>query len=442
MMQRKGFFAWPERRATDIAGWPAHYAALLFSSLILWGAASACLQIHQHQHPARPPCTFRQLLRTIVLWLGATGAAIFLLKLRSLSRQFTVSYLTLAAAAIVSRHLCETYARNCVAHLMGGRTAIVFGRSDESIGLRNMLARSHAYDSVFQGSGMEIFSGPLLNGDAGGDTAKTDSTPDTFVLAAGGEAAIVEETILHLLKQHGVVHVVPALIDTALFRYSLGEISGVPVITLASGRLEPWQAALKRVVDVALALLALIILSPLMVIITLAIKVTSAGPVFFRQERLGKDGRRFRIYKFRTMQADAEALLRADPKLYTRYLANNFKLPKQEDFRVTPVGRLLRSSSLDEFPQLINVLRGDMSLVGPRPIVPEEIERYSDFAKLLLSVKPGMTGYWQVNGRSLISDYAARVRLDMEYIRDQSLRSDFQILLKTVSAVTRMEGAH
>ena len=142
------------------------------------------------------------------------------------------------------------------------------------------------------------------------------------------------------------------------------------------------------------------------------------------------------------MRADAETLLKSDPQLSKKYREGNFKLAANEDFRITPLGRFLRASSLDELPQLLNVLNGDMSLVGPRPIVPEEIERYDDYANLLLSVKPGMTGYWQVNGRSLISDYAARVRLDMEYIRDQSLRGDLQIMLKTVSAVTRMEGAH
>jgi len=258
----------------------------------------------------------------------------------------------------------------------------------------------------------------------------------------GDGTSVSDDAVLRLLKQCSVVHIVPAVLDTALFRYSIGEVGGIPVITLSAGRLAPWQAGLKRLVDLAFAVMALLIFAPLMGVIALAVKLTSAGPVFFRQERLGKDGRCFQIFKFRTMRADAEALLKADPQLYDRYRNSNFKLAKGEDFRVTPLGCFLRSSSLDELPQLFNVLTGDMSLVGPRPIVPDEIEQYDDYARLLLSVKPGMTGYWQINGRSLITDYAARVRLDMEYIRDQSLRGDLQIMLKTVSAVTRMEGAH
>jgi exopolysaccharide production protein ExoY len=185
-----------------------------------------------------------------------------------------------------------------------------------------------------------------------------------------------------------------------------------------------------------------LVFAPLMGLIAIAVKLTSSGPVFFRQERLGKEGRYFRIFKFRTMRPDAEAVLKSDPQLYSRYRESNFKLAREDDFRITPIGRFLRTFSLDELPQLFNVLTGEMSLVGPRPIVPDEIKQYNDYAKLLLSVKPGMTGYWQVNGRSLITDYADRVKLDMEYIRDQSLRGDLQIMLKTVGAVTRTEGAH
>ncbi len=123
------------------------------------------------------------------------------------------------------------------------------------------------------------------------------------------------------------------------------------------------------------------------------------------------------------MRRDAEALLENSPELYSKYKENNFKLPDDDDFRTTRVGRFLRATSLDELPQLLNVLRGDMSLVGPRPIVPAEIEKYGEYGSLLLSVKPGMTGQWQVNGRA-------------------TLRGDVEILVKTISAVARMEGAH
>jgi lipopolysaccharide/colanic/teichoic acid biosynthesis glycosyltransferase len=163
--------------------------------------------------------------------------------------------------------------------------------------------------------------------------------------------------------------------------------------------------------------------------------------VLFKQVRLGKEGSPFTIFKFRTMRVDAETELESSTELYRRYLTNNFKLPKGEDPRLTAIGGFLRTISADELPQLLNVLRGDMSLVGPRPVVPAEIEKYGNFAPLFLSVKPGLTGHWQVSGRSAIEEYEKRVELDLEYVRDQSIRTDVEILLRTVPSVLARKGA-
>jgi lipopolysaccharide/colanic/teichoic acid biosynthesis glycosyltransferase len=142
------------------------------------------------------------------------------------------------------------------------------------------------------------------------------------------------------------------------------------------------------------------------------------------------------------MRCDAERELAKSPSLYQTYLANNYKLPAGEDPRLTAVGGFLRTISLDELPQLINVIKGEMSLVGPRPILPAEIGEYGEFASLFLSVKPGMTGRWQVSGRSEIQEYQQRVELDLGYIRDQSLRTDVGILLRTIPTVLRRKGAY
>jgi lipopolysaccharide/colanic/teichoic acid biosynthesis glycosyltransferase len=142
------------------------------------------------------------------------------------------------------------------------------------------------------------------------------------------------------------------------------------------------------------------------------------------------------------MRTDAEQILKNSPSLYAKYLKNNFKLPKGEDPRLAPLGRFLRVTSLDELPQLFNVLIGEMSLVGPRPIVPLEAIHYGDSAMLFMSAKPGMTGHWQVSGRSEIAEYHKRVELDLEYIRDQSLGKDLEILMRTVPAVLRRKGAN
>jgi lipopolysaccharide/colanic/teichoic acid biosynthesis glycosyltransferase len=141
------------------------------------------------------------------------------------------------------------------------------------------------------------------------------------------------------------------------------------------------------------------------------------------------------------MRSDAEQLLRSNPELYAKFVASDFKLPEEEDFRVTRLGRLLRQTSIDELPQLFNVLKGDMCLVGPRPIEPPHIEKYGDYAPVFLSVKPGLTGYWQINGRSTVP-HSRRMVMELEYIRDQSINTDINILLKTVPAVLKRKGAY
>ncbi len=248
--------------------------------------------------------------------------------------------------------------------------------------------------------------------------------------------------MLSLLKQCKSVHIVPSLLDTRLFRQSLGDIAGIPVLSVSKGELTPVQAAVKRAVDFVGSALLLIVLSPVMAAIAVAIKLTSRGPVLFRQARLGLDGESFTLYKFRTMRPDAEQILKDSPSLHAKYLKNNFKLPKGEDPRLAPFGRFLRATSLDELPQLFNVLIGEMSLVGPRPIVPPEAVHYGDSAMLFMSAKPGMTGHWQVSGRSEIAEYSKRVELDLEYIRDQSFGKDFEILLRTLPEVFRRRGAN
>lgn len=198
---------------------------------------------------------------------------------------------------------------------------------------------------------------------------------------------------------------------------------------------------LKRAFDVVVASGMLVVLAVPMMLIALAVKVTTRGPVFFVQKRYGKSKRLFEMYKFRSMRVDAEATLQRDPQLYAEYLGGNFKLPEDRDPRITRLGRLLRRTSLDELPQLWNVLRGDMSVVGPRPIVPAEVSQYGAVASLVLALKPGLTSMWVVEGRSSVG-YPARANLELQYVRSWSLVRDIRILLRTVPAVLRGAGAH
>jgi lipopolysaccharide/colanic/teichoic acid biosynthesis glycosyltransferase len=207
-----------------------------------------------------------------------------------------------------------------------------------------------------------------------------------------------------------------------------------PLVQLLGARHTSLQYALKRAIDVIGASIGLVILTPLFTLIALALRMDSAGPALFRHRRVGLGGRSFDCLKFRSMVADAEDRLQQDPSLLATYRENNYRVPDAADPRVTRVGRLLRRSSLDELPQLWNVLRGDMSLIGPRPVVTDELTHFAGSERLLLSVRPGMTGMWAVMGRHEVA-YPARAEIELRYVRSWSLRGDAVIALKTVGAV-------
>lgn len=205
-------------------------------------------------------------------------------------------------------------------------------------------------------------------------------------------------------------------------------------------RLTVWGAyAVKRTIDVLVALFALVVLAPLFIAAYLAVRLTSKGPAFFAQTRVGRDGRHFQFYKFRSMHMDAEerkAALMAQNESKDGVI---FKM--RNDPRITPVGRIMRKYSIDELPQLWNVLRGDMTLVGPRPPVPSEVAQYTLEERKRLNVIPGITCTWQISGRSDIP-FHEQVRLDKEYIRTHGVWNDLRILLRTIPAILTGRGAY
>lgn len=248
---------------------------------------------------------------------------------------------------------------------------------------------------------------------------------------------LVQECFLH----GTAVCVVPNTINELRCRVSATSILGWPLLELEVPQFHLVQVVLKRAVDLIGALAGLILLAPVFAVIAVAIKLESPGPVLFRQRRPGLGGALFPMFKFRTMRVDAEEVLRRDPFLHKKYLANDCKLPEGEDPRIFRVGRFLRKTSLDELPQLLNILRGEMSLVGPRPVVGPELEYYGVNAPTFLAVKPGMTGYWQISGRSEVA-YPHRAELDLHYINRWSLSFDLWILAATIPYVLKRRGAH
>ncbi|MFC6086148.1 sugar transferase [Sphaerisporangium aureirubrum] len=270
---------------------------------------------------------------------------------------------------------------------------------------------------------------PLVVGQAHADTVAVLACPELDGTALRRLAWRLEKTRTDLV-------VAPALMEVAGPRTTIRPVAGLPLLHVEHPELSGIRRLLKNLFDRTGAALALAVLAPLLVTLAIAIRATSPGPALFRQTRVGRDGAEFTILKLRTMHLNAE--------LHRVGLVSDrdgvlFKI--RHDPRITPLGAWLRRLSLDELPQLANVLRGHMSLVGPRPPLPEEVAGYGDDVRRRLVVRPGMTGLWQVNGRSDLS-WEESVRLDLRYVENWSLTLDLQILWKTWSAVARGSGAY
>lgn len=248
-----------------------------------------------------------------------------------------------------------------------------------------------------------------------------------------GEAKISQILDFCRLSQIGF-KMTPDLFLVRSSHIDIKTLAGVPILEFKRTPLDGWGRILKRIFDLVGGFLLLLICSPMMILAALGVKLTSKGPIFFKQERVGLE-KNFNFYKFRTMKVNAE---QAHQKLMKKY-GVMFKLKK--DPRLTPIGSFLRRTSIDELPQFFNVLKGAMSLIGPRPPMPEEVARYNKWQKRRLGVKPGITGLWQVSGRSELS-FDEWVRLDAYYIEHWSLWLDFQILLKTIWVVIKGRGAY
>lgn len=241
-----------------------------------------------------------------------------------------------------------------------------------------------------------------------------------------------------LEDSHARMIVVPSLTDVSAARMDVRPVAGIPLVNVEPPRSRAAGRWFKRLFDVVGASVLIVLFAPLMLAIAVAIKSTSRGGVLFRQVRAGRKGGHFECLKFRSMVVDAESQLGSLTHLNQ---SDGVLFKMVADPRVTPVGRVLRRFSLDELPQLFNVLRGDMSLVGPRPALPSEVSKYKKYVRRRLDVRPGMTGLWQVSGRSDLS-WDETVRLDLYYVDNWSMVQDLSILLKTFGAVVRPRGAY
>jgi exopolysaccharide biosynthesis polyprenyl glycosylphosphotransferase len=314
-------------------------------------------------------------------------------------------------------------------------TLVIGEKEDRERLIRALNASPSAYRLV----------GELNLSDGGVDLPRLremlDETEVRNVILAGAER-LDDEEFLDLLRSVRLrkvrLRVVPGAITLLKTRPVLSEYTGVPLFEIGYPRLDNTQRSLKRLLDVTGSLLGLILLSPLLLSVALAVKLTSPGPVLFRQKRIGADEKVFICYMFRSMYEDAEA---RQEELEAMNEADGAVFKIKNDPRITPVGRFIRRWSIDELPQLINVLKGEMSLVGPRPLPVRDFERMSEMHKERLAAIPGMSGYWQISGRSNLS-FDDMVRLDLFYIENWSLSFDVKIIVKTLGAVLKREGAY
>ncbi|MBI3948960.1 MAG: sugar transferase [Acidobacteria bacterium] len=275
---------------------------------------------------------------------------------------------------------------------------------------------------------------------------KTYGIEEVFITDPSISPRLLFETIMQSWRYSRTkFSLVPNLLNTLPRKTELDQIGALPMVKLFQEPLRGPHRYTKRTADIVMSALGLLLLSPLLLVIYVVTKLDSPGPAFFRQERVGMDGRVFTLYKFRTMRVDADD---ETHRQHMRQLINGTIAAQtdgeviygkvEDDKRVTRLGRILRPLSLDELPQLFNVLKGEMSIVGPRPPIPYEVEQYSDWHRKRLDVKPGITGLWQVSGRNRLP-FDEMVQLDVYYIENWSLWLDFKIILQTLPAILRGE---
>ena len=287
--------------------------------------------------------------------------------------------------------------------------------------------------------GRQYYEAPVLGGLARAKEIIQQQKVDEVIIASAEIPAEKTLDIITECERFGVeFKIVPGILELIASRVDVDELAGVPLLTVSEIRLKGFNALLKRTMDVLLSALGLIVLSPLLLAAALLVKLTSAGPVFYTQERVGLDGRPFPIFKFRSMVDGADQLI-AEIAGRSEVAGHLFKM--KEDPRTTPLGRFMRRFSIDELPQLLNVFFGQMSLVGPRPPLPREVVKYNSWQLKRLRVRPGITGPWQVQGRSHLP-FDDMVRLDIYYIENWSLWFDLKILLRTLPVVLSGSGAY
>ena len=426
------------------------YMVLSIILILGWMGALSLVGIHDDRNIGSGLAEYKSIVDATIRLFG-TVAIIDLLFKVDLSRGYLLISFPLGLVLLLSsRWLWNQWLRSMRAKGECLHRAVIVGESFKSQHVANQIGRDPSAGFAIVGIATDSVRGVASSDETVFLTDFSsrsviaivdDVEADSIILTSGDKLA--PEGLRELgwaAAERGLELIVaPALTDVAGPRIHTRPVAGLPLIHIDYPEISGLNYWVKRTFDVVGSVLLLAVLSPLLLLVSLAIKVTSSGPVFFAHERVGQDGKPFLMLKFRSMVVNADAQLKE--LLEEQGTADKPLFKVENDPRITPIGRLIRRYSIDELPQLFNSLMGSMTLVGPRPQVAEEVALYNDAAFRRLMVKPGLTGLWQVSGRSDLS-WEDAIRLDLYYVENWSLTGDLMILLKTFKAVLKRDGAY
>jgi exopolysaccharide biosynthesis polyprenyl glycosylphosphotransferase len=423
------------------------FLLLLTLAPIVWVAIFAAFRLYSIAHLS-PAEEFRRILEAIAVAVGVKLAVTFLSSESGIMGAISQGWLAPACGlallfVMVDRQAWHKYmGRLRLRGELSYRT-LILGANEEAVkiaeSLQPMSSGFTPVGLVRTDFGWVSWDGvPVLGSvDQLSDIVEANQIESVFVASSAVGPDLMKRVTKYLRRHDLVVHISANMTDFLTSTLTVQRVGNLLSLSLRPVRLSGTQAAMKRTFDLLVSMLAILVAAPIWAVVAALIKTTSRGPVLFRQERIGQGGHPFTMYKFRSMVRGAETML---TQLVDRNEASGALFKIRNDPRVTRIGRWLRRWSLDELPQLLNVLKGDMSLVGPRPPLPNEVAMYEDWHHGRLEVRPGITGLWQVGGRSELTfdDY---VRLDLFYIENWSITYDLFILSKTIPAVLFRKGA-
>lgn len=434
----------------------ALYIGLLPVYLFMWGGLLSYFGMYKSSNLRRVPESLGCILKAAVTGFIIFGSYIFILRMQQdISRLFIGFTFVTAAILLFFEKIALVFVlrtlskmdKNFKSALIAFRRILIVGTGKRSRTFIELIKNNPGWNIKIVGLlDMDIAKkGEIINGQEVIGTLDNiprliqDNVIDEIVFIVPRSWLNKIEDIMLFCENAGLkVHVAVNLFDLKFSRAKQTDLHGFPLLAFESTPEKLGHLFLKRICDFILSGVALVILAPVFIIITVIIKMSSDGPVFYKQLRCGLYGRKFNFYKFRTMIKDAESKLK-DLLIYNEMKGPVFKMAN--DPRVTGIGKWLRKFSLDELPQLWNVLKGDMSLVGPRPPLPHEVENYDNWQRRRLSMRPGITCLWQISGRNEIVDFNEWMKLDLQYIDNWSLWLDLKILFKTIPVVLLGVGA-